>query len=727
MRLKQKLPVSYLLFTYRGRIDRLTFWNAQVFTWLAFYVLFNLIDFTAGYTATLLLYPLLGLALSCTAVKRLHDVNKSGLFLLVVLLPVVGPLWLFYQLGLKRGDVRENRFGTVPGEKSNYFVNDAAQSIPHLKTEERIVNDVTGLNPVIVAKVIRPESVRELQDAVLASKGAISVGGGRFSMGGQTASDQSMHIDMRGLNKVIAFSKEEKTIKVEAGIRWCDIQQYIDEHDLSLKIMQTYANFTVGGSLSVNVHGRYIGQGPLILSVKAIDLVLADGSLVHAAPDENADFFYGAIGGYNAIGIIVQAELQLTDNIKVKRVSQKMRLDSYVDFFTQQVRPDARAIFHNGDLYPPHYKRINAVTWLETSDKPTVKTRLMPLKEAYPAERYFFWAVSETPLGKWRREFIIDPLFYLRKKVHWKNYEAGYDVAELEPKSRKNSTFVLLEYFVPVARLQQFCQLMAEIFQRHKVNVINVSVRHAKADPGSYLAWAREEVFALVVYYKQRTGIKEKQAVAVWTRELIDAVLSVNGTYYLPYQAHATCEQFHRAYPNAKKLLKLKGKYDPDFRFRNVIWNNYYQPEEKAMKETSSEFIKVFSDTKWRDDFYRFLQIIFHLYPEDKFHHLINEACEQKDNDEEIYKLVQSKLSDIKPFLSELTFALPALKKQKREMSKQTMQLLGGQKAIDGYLEIGSTGRYISDLKKHLRVAGTIYLMNDRAPDNSPAEIMERG
>ena len=63
-----------------------------------------------------------------------------------------------------------------------------------------------------------------------------------------------------------------RTIRVQAGIRWCDIQRFIDPHDLAIRIMQTYANFTVGGSLSVNSHGRYMGQGPLILSVRAISL-----------------------------------------------------------------------------------------------------------------------------------------------------------------------------------------------------------------------------------------------------------------------------------------------------------------------------------------------------------------------------------------------------------------------------------------------------------------------
>lgn len=140
-----------------------------------------------------------------------------------------------------------------------------------------------------------------------------------------------------------------------------------------------------------------------------------------------------------------------------------------------------------------------------------------------------------------------------------------------------------------------------------------------------------------------------------------------------------------------------------------------------------SEFKTVFNDTKWSDDFYRFLQVIFHLYPEDKFHQLIKEETAIGKTDEEIYKSVQSKLKGIKPFLSELTYALPALKKQKKEIVRQTLGLLGDVKQISGYAEIGSTGRYISQLRKEIKVTGPIYLINDLAPTNSPGDIMERG
>jgi SAM-dependent methyltransferase len=437
-------------------------------------------------------------------------------------------------------------------------------------------------------------------------------------------------------------------------------------------------------------------------------------------------------GGYGGLGVIVEVELDVVENTRVKCVTQKMPTADYLAYFRSTIREDKQAIFHNADLYPPHYSAVLAQTWIET-DKPVTQTnRLMALRSSFPLERYFFWAITETPLGNWRREYIYDPLLFFRQAVHWRNYEASYDAAELEPASRAKSTYVLQEYFVPIARFGEFVPKMAEILQRHQVNVINISVRHALADPGSVMAWAREEVFAFVMYYKQGTAEYDRGRVAVWTRELIDAVLSVGGTYYLPYQPHATVEQFHRAYPRAKEFFALKRKLDPDFRFRNVLWDKYYAPTLETKPEPApdfggSEFREVFADVKRTDGFYKFLQNVFHLYPEDRFHWLIHETCQKRTIDKDIYEKVQAELPKIKPMLAMVTLALPALKKQKREMARQTLELLGNRKSFDGYVEIGSTGRYISEFRKHISVTGPIYITNDISPTNSPGDIMERG
>ncbi len=599
-----------------------------------------------------------------------------------------------------------------------------------MQAQKFVVNDVTKLNPVMVREVIVPETVKAVQAAIKNSSGPVSIGGGRFSMGGQTASPDSLHMDMRKLNKVISFSKEEKKIRVQAGIRWRDIQEHVDPHDLSIKIMQTYSNFTVGGALSVNAHGRYIGLGPLILSVREISVVLVDGTLVKASPQENQEIFYGVIGGYGGLGVIVEAELDLAENVQVERVSKRMPISQYLEYFRKNVRDSKQVIFHNADIYPPHYSRINSVSWAQTDKPVTEKNRLIPTGKSYKEWQYFMWAITETPFGRWRREHIVDPLLFSGSKVHWRNYEASYDVAELEPPSREEKTYVLQEYFVPIDRFDEFVPKIAEILQRHHVNVVNISIRHALSDGGSYMAWARKEVFAFVLYYKQRINDNAKNRVAVWTRELVDAVLSVEGTYYLPYQAHPTQEQFHRAYPRAKELFELKKKFDPDFRLRNVIWDTYYKPwvaPKNSRAVLGSEFHAVFSDTFFHDGFYRFLQVVYNLYPEDRFHMLIKDACSTHSTDKEIYQYIQNKLPTIKPFLSELTYALPALMTQKKEMTRQTLALLGDKKHINGCLEIGSTGRYVSDLKKHITIEGPIVCVHDFAPTNSPIDIVERG
>ena len=49
-----------------------------------------------------------------TYAKRLHDVDKNGWWMLVGLIPVVGYIWLFYQIGLKKGTDGMNRYGMNP-------------------------------------------------------------------------------------------------------------------------------------------------------------------------------------------------------------------------------------------------------------------------------------------------------------------------------------------------------------------------------------------------------------------------------------------------------------------------------------------------------------------------------------------------------------------------------------------------------------------------------------
>jgi len=51
-------------------------------------------------------------------------------------------------------------------------------------SNHHIVNDITQLNPVRVMAIVAPNSVEDVQEALRRTTGPVSIGGGRFSMGG---------------------------------------------------------------------------------------------------------------------------------------------------------------------------------------------------------------------------------------------------------------------------------------------------------------------------------------------------------------------------------------------------------------------------------------------------------------------------------------------------------------------------------------------------------------
>ncbi|MGB3395009.1 MAG: methyltransferase domain-containing protein, partial [Nitrospira sp.] len=142
---------------------------------------------------------------------------------------------------------------------------------------------------------------------------------------------------------------------------------------------------------------------------------------------------------------------------------------------------------------------------------------------------------------------------------------------------------------------------------------------------------------------------------------------------------------------------------------------------------TRSNFHAVYDDLRARDRFFLFLQNVYHLYPESPFHQLIIDTTGELRSDQDIYRTLQERLTGIKPFLSEVTYGLPALKKQQAEMARQTADLLGNTRRLSGYVEIGTTGRYANGLRKLIPIDGPLYIVNDLEPGFSPNDIAERG
>jgi len=82
--------------------------------WIAFAILFVFLEDSLGRASTWVLYPPFLWSLAALIVKRLHDRGRSAASLLWVLLPVLGPLWLVFNLGFRKGTDGDNQYGPDP-------------------------------------------------------------------------------------------------------------------------------------------------------------------------------------------------------------------------------------------------------------------------------------------------------------------------------------------------------------------------------------------------------------------------------------------------------------------------------------------------------------------------------------------------------------------------------------------------------------------------------------
>jgi len=164
---------------------------------------------------------------------------------------------------------------------------------------EAVVNDIhSQLNATRVSRVIKPLSSSDLRATILTARAqgkAISISGGRHSMGAQQFGTGTILVDMTEMNRVLNLDAERGIVEVEAGIEWPQLLDHLmrvqtgRQKQWGIVQKQTGADrLSIGGALASNVHGRGLKFKPIIDQVDSFTLMDHTGAIVRCSRDENS-------------------------------------------------------------------------------------------------------------------------------------------------------------------------------------------------------------------------------------------------------------------------------------------------------------------------------------------------------------------------------------------------------------------------------------------------------
>ena len=450
-----------------------------------------------------------------------------------------------------------------------------------------VAMDVARLAPARVARVDAVHEIDQLRAVLRDARERglkVSISGSRHSQGGHTYREGGVVLNMRRFNRIRAIDSTSKTVTVESGATWDEVQRAIAPHGLALKVMQSSNIFTVGGTLSANAHGRDVDVMQVVDVVERFGLLLADGTVVEVSRKENPELFSLVIGGYGLYGVILDVTLRVTRDELYEQHAESMDYTEFPDYFARRVQgdPDVVLMLARPSIDPvpeAFLKEMVVVTWRRVRDGRSGRFELTE-EEHVLRDRFFFglsrrfdWAKSL----RWKLQKRVE-LGAGAARVVSRNNSMRPPLAPLEFLDYRSSkdTDIIQEYYVPVGNFVPFMDRFRGILLAGDMNVLSSTVRYVKPSATPALAYApRTDVFAIIQMSNVGLAPDAQAHAAAVTQQLVDAALEYGGTYYLTYQLYPTPEQLHRGYPNARRAFERKRFYDPGEIFSSQFYERY--------------------------------------------------------------------------------------------------------------------------------------------------------
>jgi FAD/FMN-containing dehydrogenase len=193
----------------------------------------------------------------------------------------------------------------------------------------------------------RPGSVAEARAAIGTADGPVLAYGGGRSYGDSCLNEGGLLLDMRGLDRFLAFDPETGLLEAEAGLRLADVLAHVcrpgpDGSAWFLPVTPGTRWISLGGALANDVHGKnHHRLGSFGCHVPSFTLLRGDGTVLTCSPEANGELHRATIGGLGLTGLVLSVQLQLRRVPGLMLAAEDIRFGSLGEFYALAAESEA--------------------------------------------------------------------------------------------------------------------------------------------------------------------------------------------------------------------------------------------------------------------------------------------------------------------------------------------------------------------------------------------------
>jgi decaprenylphospho-beta-D-ribofuranose 2-oxidase len=429
-----------------------------------------------------------------------------------------------------------------------------------------------GNIPRSCSKVMYPRDLRDLVK-VLPSDHILSRGLGR-SYADQATNTNHTVLKMEKMNHFLAFDEVSGILHCEAGVSLDEIITHFAPRGWFPMITPGTKYITIGGAIANDVHGKaHHADGSFVNCVYEFSILLADGNIVRASRDENADLFWANFGGLGLLGIILSATIQLR-KIETTYFKQKAFAGKNLDEMLQAIDDSDKEYTSSVAWIDPMAKGKSLGRGVLTMGN---HAKLEDLPEKFRREPLKTGKKPLITVPFFLPAFVLNPLtvrildvalYWMQKSApaisHYDNFFYPLDMINDWNRGYGKRGFIQYQFVIPTQDgRKNIRSILTEITESNCIPFLNVLKKFGKGQ-GGLLSFPFEG-YTFAIDFPITPQLKP------FTRKLDSMVLNMGGRIYLGKDAYLDEATFKAMYPQHADWLIIKRKYDPNNLFTSDL------------------------------------------------------------------------------------------------------------------------------------------------------------